>query len=154
MTNDRTDKDAAICPKRAELETLEQELEIIGVSLETFIMTTPTVAVIAVEDSSQNTAGTSLLSKNADDNTTTITIETEVTKTDVQTLLSNKRYTSLESVLNKESKCIYTTQLFVKLPEDYHKDLTNLILKKMKIYPIPIQISKSGQIKQNNKKKK
>ena len=68
-------------------------------------------------------AGTSVSSGNADCITTTTPIESTVTKTII--------FINLESVVDKEGKLKYLTQLFDELPEDYHKDLTTLIPYRM-----------------------
>lgn len=76
------------------------------------------------------------MSWNANSNTTTTPIKTEVTKTktNIKQLLIDEKYSNLEAVLDKEGKLKYTMQLFALLSEDYHVDLTNLILKNVEFH--------------------
>ena len=128
MTDDNTDTEEAIRSTQAKMKALQQELERLGAPSGISTSTAPATAT-AMEDSLETAAGTSLLSRNANSTTTTTPIQTEVTKTDVQKLLSDSKFTNLEAILNKEGKLKYTTQLFEELPDYYHKELTTLILK-------------------------
>ena len=128
MTDDNTDNEEAIRSTQAKMKALQQELERLGAPSGISTSTAPATAT-AVEDSLETAAGTSLSSGNANSTTTTTPIQTEVTKTYVQQLLSNPKFTNLDAVLNKEGKLKYTTELFEELPDCYHKELTTLILK-------------------------
>ena len=100
MTDDNTDNEEAIRSTQAKMKALQQELERLGAPSGISTSTAPATAT-AEEDSLETAAGTSLLSGNANSTTTTTPIQTEVTKTDIQKLLSNLKYTNLDAVINK-----------------------------------------------------
>ena len=137
MTDTNTDNEEAIRSKQAEIEKIMQELEILVVPPGTPTTTALTAAAQSEKSLVQNAAGTSLVSGNVSSTTTTTPIDTQLVTTtniNIKQLLIDKKYKNLEAVLDKEGKRKYTMQLFAMLPEDYHKDLTNLILKNVKFY--------------------
>ena len=142
MTGSTTDIADAICLKRNKLEALEWEqrnkdtsTEIFqGLSTGTTQEEVDTSALTASKTSDKDSgivaAGTAVLPGNADCTTTTTPIE--LTATTTKTLLKDERYNNLDAVVDREGRLKYTTQLFEKLPEVYHKELTTLILTNVK----------------------
>ena len=138
MTGNTIDYADAIRLKSNKLEALEREQQnkdtstedFQGLSMETtqeeVNISAPTVSEASNEDSGIVAAGTAVLPGNADRTTTTTPIESTTTTT--KTLLKDKRYNNLDAVVDREGRLKYTTQLFEKLPEVYHKELTTLIL--------------------------
>ena len=124
MTVSTTDEEEAIRSKLADFARIRSELESLGATIpgqdNTDLIAAPTMPEAAA------TAGTQVETGTTPD--TAIPIDTDAIATSTTQEQVNGRFTDLEAVFNRGGKLKYTTQLFVELPKEYHKDLHNLIL--------------------------